>query len=210
MSKPFVFGASAKKQGGKSTFLDMLGPELGDVEVIRMADELKRIVINCFVPWEWCLEIEDLETDEVKNRQLPCGRTIREVLQVVGTDWFRGLWEDCWINAWKKKVSETSADVVLVPDVRFPNELKAVQELDGFVIRLMRGPFRDQDQHLSETALDQVEYDTLHVMDDSPVGYRMLKFNYVHDNREKTLEDTGAWMHAEFLPYLNQWLEARG
>ena len=212
MSK-FVFGASAKKQGGKSTFLDMLGPEMGDVEVIRMADELKRTVISCFVPWGWDLTIEDLEADDVKNKMLPCGKTVREVLQVVGTDWFRGLWEDCWINAWMKRVSETTANVVLVPDVRFPNEVKAVQDLGGFVIRLMRAPFAGQDQHLSETALDHVEVDTLH--DGSLVftaedrirlaGAGKLRFDYVYDNREKTLEDTEMWMHLTFLPYLNDW-----
>jgi hypothetical protein len=209
MGKKFVFGVSAKKQGGKSTFLGMLGPKMGDVQVIRMADELKRTVINCFTPWEWKLTIEDLESDETKNRMLPCGRTIRQVLQVVGTDWFRSLWEDCWINAWKRRVSETDADVVLVPDVRFPNELRAVQEMGGFVIRLMRAPFGDQDQHESETALDQVEYDSLYVMDDS-VGCSMLNFDYVYDNRDKTLEDTRVWMNDTFLPHLREWLNMRG
>jgi len=204
MSKKFILGASAKKQGGKSTFLDMLGPELGDVHVIRMADELKRTVITCFTPWEWGLKIEDLESDETKNRMLPCGRTIRQVLQVVGTDWFRGLWEDCWINAWKRQVAESDADVILVPDVRFPNELKAVQEMGGFVIRLMRAPFADQDQHSSETALD--DWEGRGCIGEPKPGE---VFDYVYDNRTKTLEDTRVWMHETFLPYLGEWLNAR-
>jgi len=212
MSGPFVLGASAKKQGGKSTFLDMLGPEMGDVQVIRMADELKCTVVNCFTPWEWKLTIADLESDETKNRMLPCGRTIRQVLQVVGTDWFRSLWEDCWINAWKRRVADSDADVIFVPDVRFPNELKAVQDMDGFVIRLMRAPFAEEDQHVSETALDMVESRSLvGGRDEVSVQERGedLLFDLVYDNRKKTLEDTRVWMHETFLPYLDKWLEAR-
>jgi len=134
-------------------------------------------------------------------------------LQMVGTDWFRGLWEDCWINAWTKRVGESTADVVLVPDVRFPNELKAVQDMNGFVIRLMRAPFADQDQHLSETALDHIEEFSLDVITGARSVQSVWKsgilFDYVYDNREKTLEDTEVWMHETFLPHLNQWLEDR-
>jgi len=216
MSGPFVLGASAKKQGGKSTFLDMLGPEMGDVQVIRMADELKRTVIDCFTPWEWELTIADLESDETKNRMLPCGQTIRQVLQVIGTDWFRGLWEDCWINAWKRQVAESDADVIFVPDVRFPNELKAVQDMDGFVIRLMRAPFAGVDQHASETALDHVQTymveNGLRNIDDGmyfPILADERQFDLMLDNRDKTLEDTRVWMHETFLPYLDKWLGAR-
>lgn len=211
MDKKFIFGASAKKQGGKSTFLEMLGSTFGTdkVEVIRMADCLKETVIACFIPYDWGMVIEDLDKDEVKNVMLPCGKTIRQVLQMVGTDMFRGIWDNCWVNAWKGRVLDSDADVILVPDVRFPNELKAVQGMGGFVIRLTRAPFANEDQHSSETALDQVEYDSLHIMDDSPVGHRMLKFNYVLDNSNMTLEDTRAWMLKDFVPYLVWWRENR-
>lgn len=207
MDNRFIFGASAKKQGGKSTFLEMLSSKFGteNVEVIRMADCLKETVIACFTPYKWEMAVEDLDSDEVKNSMLPCGKTIRQVLQVVGTDMFRGIWEDCWINAWKRRVLDSTAEIILVPDVRFPNELRAVQEMGGFVIRLTRAPFANEDQHESETALDQVEYDSMYVLDDSPAGHRMLKFDYVLDNRNMTLEDTRVWMLKNFLPYLDRW-----
>ena len=81
-------------------------------------------------------------------------------MQLVGTDWFRSLDAECWVRAYKKKIKEyaTSDRLILTPDVRFPNEVKCIQDLGGHIIRLLRSPF--DDQHESETALDRTEYET--------------------------------------------------
>lgn len=188
-----IIGVSAKKQGGKSTMVSVLHELLPDSQVMRFADFLKEIVLTCFVPVEWNWTIEDLDPDENKNRMTPCGWTVRKLLQTIGTDWFRHTYQDCWITAFKKKVSQVTCSHILVPDVRFPNELRAIQEMGGKVIRLLRAPFQDQDQHESETALDQVVYDTMHVMDDSSVGHRLLKFDCICDNTNMTMEEQAKW-----------------
>jgi len=163
-----IIGISGKKQSGKSTFVDYLYKKVPNSKVIRFADNLKQIVLDCFVPpmWGWD-RIEEFETDANKNRTLPCGKTVRQVLQLVGTDWFRNTWEECWINTYKKNLlrlqkhkSRRNPSVVFTPDVRFPNELRTIQEMGGYVIRLLRAPFADQDQHESEIALDEVEAKT--------------------------------------------------
>lgn len=196
-----IIGLSAKKQGGKSTLVDYLITQLPQCEVIRFADSLKQIVLDCFVPSKLGYVVpDDLESDEAKNTALPCGKTIREMLQLVGTDWFRGAWEDCWINTFRKRVIKSNAAFILIPDVRFPNELKIIQEMGGKVIRLMRAPFGDQDQHESETALDENERLSLSSSklfnEDTWVlqmGLKGTHFNLVYDNREKTLADAEIW-----------------
>ena len=202
-----IIGVSAKKQGGKSTLIDAMVSELpeGSCEIIRFADTLKQIVIDCFTPPEMNLKHpDDLDSDEVKNTMLPCGKTIRQMLQIVGTDWFRHTWDDCWVNTFKNRIWKSQASFIFVPDCRFPNELKAIQEMGGSVIRLMRAPFGDQDSHESETALDEVEKASIRaykLLDKSigetnlilrPVVYGHY-FDLIYDNRTKTLLDAEVW-----------------
>jgi len=192
-----IIGVSAKKQGGKSMVIDILRKKKvlpGIVAVVRFADFLKEIVLNCFTPVEWQWTIDDMDIEENKLRETPCGLSVRTLLQIVGTDWFRHIYSDCWITAYKKKVLSLSCDYILTPDVRFPNELQVVQDSGGIVIRMLRAPFGDADQHESETALDAVEYNTLHIFDDSPVGHQVQKFDYICDNREMTLEELNTWV----------------
>lgn len=165
-----IIGVSAKKQGGKTTFVDILKNKLVSWKVIRFADKLKEIVIDCFVPPEWHWTVDDLDSETKKNTILPCGKTVRQMLQIVGTDQFRHTWDDCWINAYGKtlwsvlhplapeKLDPPAA--ILTPDVRFPNELRYIQEHGGKVIRLTRAPFIE-DEHESETALDPATWATI-------------------------------------------------
>lgn len=184
-----IIGVSGKKQGGKTTMVNTLRQLLPNSVILRFADFLKQIVLMCFIPSEWNWTIEDLDLEENKNRPTPCGRTVRQLLQIIGTDWFRNLYDNCWITAWKKMVLNTQgAEYVLVPDVRFPNELEAIQQMGGKVIRLTRAPFRDQDQHVSEIALDEVEYDTKNVF-----GTDLLKFDYICDNVGMTMDEQARW-----------------
>jgi hypothetical protein len=156
-----IIGISGKKQSGKSTAAVILSKLLQEkfataTEIVCFADKLKEIVIECFVPNEWGWTIKDLESDENKNRMLPCNKTVRQMLQIVGTDWFREVFSDCWVNAYAKKLQELYVDIIITPDVRFRNELKYIQEHNGLVIRLTKAPFVDIDKHTSETALDGV------------------------------------------------------
>lgn len=210
-----IIGISAKKQGGKSTLVDYLMKKIPGCSIVRFADSLKQVILDCFIPPEFNLnKTEDLDTEEVKNITLPCGKTIRELLQIVGTDWFRHTWEECWINCYKKKIhklysysSRKKPSVILTPDVRFPNELEAIQKMGGKVIRLLRAPFLE-DQHESETALDKTEkltrlnyqgrtekQSTIYLEPNEP-GKR---FDMIYDNREKTLEDTQEWVVSDFI-----------
>lgn len=162
-----IIGVSAKKQGGKSTFIDVMRREFTTNKIVRFADKLKEIIIDCFIPPEWNWTIDDLDSDEKKNTALPCGKTVRYLLQIVGTDWFRHTWESCWINAYGKAVFNLTrpreghvTPVILTPDVRFPNELRYIKEHGGRVFRLTRAPF-SSDIHESEVALDPAMWATI-------------------------------------------------
>ncbi len=149
-----IVGLSGRKQAGKGTVAEFLrvnaAAVFGRSAVVQpLALPLKR----------FCREVLGLTqeqcygTDAAKNSPTRFGKTAREVLQHVGTDLIRkhypGVWTDYLIR--RAKI-DPSGRVVIVDDVRFADEVEAIQAAGGKVIRLTRAPFADT--HASETALD--------------------------------------------------------
>jgi hypothetical protein len=155
-----IIAFSGKKQSGKTTALLHVAKQLiSGYVIVNFADTLKIIVARTFVPAaDLPKGIEPIKwIDENKDTVLPCGMTVRAMLQTLGTDVFRALWEPVWLNAFRHRLpkeAESGKVTVLVGDVRFPNELALIHELGGKVIRLTRDPNAGNDQHASETALD--------------------------------------------------------
>jgi hypothetical protein len=66
--------------------------------------------------------------------------TPRLVLQKWGTEVARKSWhDDTWIASLENKLNKAHNDIVIT-DVRFPNEIKAIKNAGGIVIRVKRGP----------------------------------------------------------------------
>lgn len=83
---------------------------------------------------------------------------IRRILQRLGTEVGRNLiGEDVWVEA---TFNSLPSDRYVVADCRFPNEANYIRErYDGLIIRIERpgvGPIND---HPSETALDDYDFD---------------------------------------------------
>jgi hypothetical protein len=98
----------------------------------------------------------------------------REVLQYVGTEIFRKMYTQVWAESLMRKIEKDKAQFAIIADLRFPNEVEAVKNAGGKVIRLTRNPYNDQ--HDSETALD-------------PENYDWKNFDYVVDNEHMTIPE---------------------
>lgn len=108
--------------------------------------------------------------------------TYRELLQYLGTDLLRNqLHENVWVNAvmskykpkgiskehWNKTKDIDYKNQLeypnwIITDVRFPNEVKAIKDRNGIIIRVNRYDITGQGKlnpHTSETALDDAEFD---------------------------------------------------
>jgi len=88
------------------------------------------------------------------------------LLQIVGTEVFRRLDPDVWVNALCYQIAEEKPAVAILSDMRFPNELAFVRQY-GIGVRVTRlnadgsifiSPDRAAD-HPSEIALDVAEFD---------------------------------------------------
>ena len=65
--------------------------------------------------------------------------TPRWVLQYWGTEVCRaGFHDDIWIASLENKMRKTT-DNIVISDVRFPNEIKAIHSAGGIVVRIKRG-----------------------------------------------------------------------
>lgn len=183
-----IIAFSGKKQSGKTTAVkDMESRNLRNGSRVDFADSLKFLVLTYFaepVSDEDVGYVQDFDKEEIKTKLHPCGLTYRQILQKVGTDWFRDTWPDIWIEKYKREIERYSPNrLIITSDVRFPNEVKCVQDLGGHVIRLLRNPH--DDQHESETALDRTEargYDIAAMRD-------CLTFDAIIDNREMSVDE---------------------
>ena len=145
---------SGKARHGKDTSAAIIKYNLEErgksVLITHYADLLKFICTN-FFGWNG-------EKDEA-------GRTL---LQSIGTDCIRAQNQDYWVDfvTGLVKMFPGKWDYVIVPDVRFPNEIERVHDA-GFAathIHIVRPEFDSllteaQKHHPSETALDNTAPD---------------------------------------------------
>lgn len=149
-----VICISGKAQNGKDTTAKILEEQLtadGNKVLIAHFGDLVKYVCKTFFDW-------DGKKDEK-------GRTL---LQYVGTDKIRAKSPDYWVNFIVSilDIFCDEWDYVLLPDCRFPNEYEIFEHynMDAILLRVVRPNFtspltQEQQNHPSETALDNYQYD---------------------------------------------------
>ena len=79
------------------------------------------------------------QRDEWWSDRLGKDITPRHILQYWGTEVCRqGFHDDIWIASLENKMRKTG-DNIVISDVRFPNEIKAIKNAGGKVVRVVRG-----------------------------------------------------------------------
>jgi GH43 family beta-xylosidase len=114
--------------------------------------------------------------------------TPRWVLQFWGTEVCRvGFHKDIWVAALENKLSITEGNVVIT-DARFSNELKAIKDLNGTLVRVERGsrPIWYENARLFNIFNDTLNLDILkkhnvHASEYSSIG---LKYDHLIDNNQ--------------------------
>lgn len=109
---------------------------------------------------------------------------VRRLLQHVGTEAGRKiLGENIWVDTAMRKVN---GDTVF-SDVRFPNEVAAIRERGGKIVRITRPGVGPVNGHASETAIDDIKADFTIVNDREPwdmqgalVAWMQAGMPYVH------------------------------
>ena len=160
---------------------NLFNNELGKfIRLYSFAEKLKQMSVDILgLKSEWVFG-----TDEQKNtpthfqwnefsKTKSGPMTAREVLQHVGTEMFRSFHSSVWVDACLKQIEEDGSELALISDVRFKNEISAIQDQGGVVIGLQRNPTKKADEHSSETEMD----DSFELCD------------FVIDNREMSIPE---------------------
>jgi hypothetical protein len=88
---------------------------------------------------EWREQVDSWWAERLKMPNL----TPRLMLQIWGTEVCRnGFHNDIWIASLENKIRKTH-DNIVITDVRFTNEIKAIKNAGGKVFRIKRGPDPD-------------------------------------------------------------------
>jgi hypothetical protein len=108
--------------------------------------------------------LADLGGDWTRAKQNP---EVRGLLQRIGTDAGRNvLGVDVWVDAALASLPDSN---VIFTDCRFPNEAAAIAKAGGFVVRVQRSGVGPVNDHPSEVALDDWDYDA-YVLNDADVA----------------------------------------
>jgi hypothetical protein len=174
-----IIGLSGLAGSGKDTAAAVLVERFGFVK-ISLADRIKRICADVF-GWGpgrlW-------GPSEQRNAPDPDlgGLTARKALQHLGTEWGRAMYENIWVNRalGDARLVLNGADYsaefgvhdyggallsvpgVVIPDVRFPNEVAAIHAVGGRVWLIARpgaGLEGAAGAHASETGIDSLKVD---------------------------------------------------
>jgi hypothetical protein len=92
---------------------------------------------------------------------------VRRLLQNIGTGVRDVIGPDAWVDCAESKVWECGTDVVIT-DTRFPNEVEYIHANEGKIVRITRPGVGPVNNHISETAIDDIEADHTIINDGTP------------------------------------------
>lgn len=165
-----VIGIMGRKRAGKNEFADALvrSSSSESVHVFAFADAIRDIMYAV----DPIIGISDGEfiryatvVDEHGYEAAKEYPEFRQFAQRLGTEGGRAVFgENVWVDLVMRKVAELPDDaLVLIPDVRFPNEYDAIKGTGGYVVRVDRPSLveDEHDAHASETEWLGLEPDTV-------------------------------------------------
>lgn len=169
--KPTIILVAGKKQSGKNTVADYISTKY-DYTQMSFAEELKYIsseILSSLGVSDF-KGVSSFEYEDVKRKVIPYihnkkQRTYRELLQHVGSDWFKNFFNDSlWAEILVGQIYQIVNRDVVISDWRFPDEYQTVYEAfkdtrDIITIKIQRDSCDTTDTHISEKALDDFKFD---------------------------------------------------
>ena len=190
-----LVGITGYKGAGK----DIVGSAFTDLgfETVKFADCLKGMLSWMLVyrgaPMD---DVERMIEGDLKETPTPYfeGKTPREAMQWLGTEWGRDLiGPDVWKNAFKD--AALSRSLVVCTDMRFPNENNLIKELGGYRIRVTR-PDKQPNEfslHESEAYITSMEVD-YEITNDATIEQLKSAANIAAANiSDSAIYDTMRW-----------------
>ena len=111
------------------------------------------------------MQIPDVTEDMIEGslkeepQEIFGGRTPREVMQTLGTEWGRdSVYSKIWLDAWERSVRDLT--YVVVEDLRYLNEAELIKNRGGKIWRIKRPDYQCIG-HISETEMEGIDADLI-------------------------------------------------
>lgn len=165
---PGIAGIVGPKGSGKTSLAKAMKScfNEGDATRMRFAGPLKRMVRQLLMEAgvDAPSEYVDGDRKEEEIPGFPFDANARHLMQTLGTEWGReivdkNIWRDLTMERAKTKREEGL--FVMIDDARFPNEVEAIREAGGIIIRVQRDghEWDNADEHASEGAIASISPD---------------------------------------------------
>ena len=127
---------------------------------------------------------------------------VREVLQIIGTDLIRKYSPDWHIDKTIERIKSYGDDkIVVVEDVRFPNEKRKIEEIGGDVYFIIRPNYWDVSNHPSEKALKYTDFNDNRIIINEYSKEQMIEYfnalyftdEYINENECPILLSANPW-----------------
>jgi hypothetical protein len=151
-----IIALGHRAQTGKDTLAGFLMTELRlakrgmNIQVAGFADEMKDFCYRMYA-WAGLKRKEHYEShpEDKKVVLTPLGKTVRDLWIEVGNH-MRKYDDDVWVRA---LLTRPQVDILIVKDMRFPNEAAWVDKLGGFKVKVTRDSAEVLD-NVADNALD--------------------------------------------------------
>jgi hypothetical protein len=166
--KEMIIGLSGFAQSGKDTLAKQMR-SLG-FERRALADPMRNILYSMDPSFPAkdgsCISVKEAVDALGWERAKVAFPDIRKFLQRLGTEGGRdNLHEDVWVDA---VLGGSHPLLLVISDVRFPNEVQAIRSRGGKVIRIERPGVGPVNSHISDNALGGCEFDGTIINDGEP------------------------------------------
>lgn len=127
---------------------------------------------------------------------------VREVLQIIGTDLIRKYSPDWHIDKTIERINSYGDDkIIVVDDVRFPNEKRKIEEIGGDVYFIIRPNYWDVSNHPSEKALKYTDFNNNRIIINEYSKEQMIEYfnalyftdEYINENECPILLSANPW-----------------
>jgi hypothetical protein len=184
-----IIGLAGHKGAGKTTIAKFL--EGHGFYHVMFADKIKQALnlIFGFGGSGW----NDAEWKETPH-EAAYGRTPRQLAQTLGTNWGRHMvHSDIWVDATMRPALSylrmTPSSSLVISDVRFENEARAIRKAGGYILILERIGYVPTDGHSSEAGIEALPGDVLlHGADGDVEGLKQLTLKVLDALRARELE----------------------
>ncbi len=221
-----IIAFAGRKRSGKGMLAKGMREYSPNVVIIAVADSLKLLCCKLLkITYDELTQMKDdgttfeakvddywvstikhevkISDNIIRNEIGGCVFTnVREVLQIIGTDLIRKYSPDWHIDKTIERIKSYGDDkIVVVEDVRFPNEKRRIEEIGGDVYFIIRPNYWDVSNHPSEKALKYTDFNDNRIIINEYSKEQMIEYfnalyftdEYINENECPILLSANPW-----------------